>query len=214
MNMFPITLRICFATIAGISYYLLESPQASGQSLFERRSVNQVDQYRNYAARHRGDLLSIMINESTDVENRDERSLDKTGQSSINGALDYGLGGNLGTAIGDGNLGKSSSSSRNFSGDTEFRSARQFSDKFTVTIVDVMPNGNLVVRGERAIAVQGDERRLRLSGIIRQYDVLPNNTVPSHLVADLKIELEAKGAEQSYNKQGWFSRRVNRVWPF
>jgi flagellar L-ring protein precursor FlgH len=214
MNTVSLGLRICFAATAGLSFILFDSSAAPGQSLFERRSVNQIDQYRNYAARHRGDLLAITINESTDVENRDERSLDKTGQSSINGALDYGLGGNLGSAIGDGNLGKTSSSSRNFSGDTEFRSARQFSDRFTVTIVDVMPNGNLVVRGERAIAVQGDERRLRLSGIIRQYDVLPNNTVPSHLVADLKIELEAKGAEQAYNKQGWFSRRVNRFWPF
>ncbi|QDT10253.1 flagellar basal body L-ring protein FlgH [Planctomycetes bacterium K23_9] len=187
---------------------------ADAQSLFERRSVNQIDQYRSYAARHRGDLLSVMINESTDVENRDERSLDKSGNSSIAAGLDYGLGGDLGSATGNGNLGKTSSSSRAFSGDTEFRSERQFSDKFTVTIVDVLPNGNLVIKGERAISVQGDERQLRLSGIVRQYDVLPNNTVPSHLVANLKIELDAKGAEQSYNKQGWFSRRVNKVWPF
>ena len=56
--------------------------EARAQSLFERRSTNQIDQYRNYAARHQGDLLFVLINESTDVENRDERSLDKQGSSS------------------------------------------------------------------------------------------------------------------------------------
>jgi len=206
--------QILIASVLLVGLGIAPIRQANGQSLFERRSVNQIDQYRDYAARNRGDLLSIMINENTDVENRDERSLDKTGNSSVAAGLNYALGGDLGTAASDGTLGKTSSSSRAFSGDTEFRSARQFNDRFTVTIVDVLPNGNLVVKGERVITVQGDARQLRLSGIVRQYDVLPNNSVPSNLVADLKIELEAKGSEQAYSKQGWFSRRINRVWPF
>ncbi|MGB7346364.1 MAG: flagellar basal body L-ring protein FlgH [Pirellulaceae bacterium] len=204
---------ICVLIVATLATQGM-TKSASAQSLFERRSVNQVDQYRNYAARSRGDLLSILINESTDVENRDETSLDKSGSSTANAGVDYGLGSDLGNATGNGDFGKTSSSSRAFSGDSEFRSARQFSDKFTVTIVDVLPNGNLVVQGERAISVQGDERHLRLSGIVRQFDVLPNNSVPSYMVANLKIELDAQGAEQSFTKQGWFSRRVNRLWPF
>ena len=214
MRAIPKFRRIICLVMLLVSATFFCSTRVYAQSLFERRSANQVDQYRNYAARNRGDLLTILINESTDVENRDERSLDKTGNSSVSGSLDYGFGGSLGSAIGDGNLGKNASSARNFSGDTEFRSERQFTDRFTVSIVDVLPNGNMVVQGERAISVQGDERRLRLSGVVRQYDVLPNNLVPSHLVANLKIELDAKGAEQAYSKQGWFSRRVNRFWPF
>ena len=192
----------------------LTTETLQAQSLFERRSNNQVDQYRNYAARHRGDLLTILINEATDVENRDERSLDKTANSSFTGSLDYGIGGGLGTAVGDASTGNTSSSARGFSGDTEFRSARQFTDKFTVTIVDVLPNGNMVVSGSRQISVQGDVRRLLLTGVVRQYDVLPGNSVPSHLVANLKLTLGAQGSEQSFSKQGWFSKKVNRYWPF
>ncbi|TWU02376.1 flagellar basal body L-ring protein FlgH [Stieleria varia] len=187
---------------------------ARAQSLFERRSSNQVDQYRNYAAHNRGDLLSILINESTDVANRDERSMDKSGSSSVSGSLDYGFGGSLGSTAGDGSLGKSSASAREFSGDAEFRSARQFSDRFTVTVMDVLPNGNLVISGQRRIAVQGDVRELQLSGIVRQYDILPNNAVPSHLVANLRIELTPQGPEQAYTGQGWFSKKVNKFWPF
>ncbi len=197
-----------------LTLFLLFSESVSAQSLFERRSVNQIDQYRDYAARHRGDLLFIVINESTDVENRDERSLDKEGNSSFSGQFDYGIGGALGGSAGDASLGSSADSQRRFRGDTEFRSERQFSDKFTVTVVDVLPNGNLVVSGKRLISVQGDVRELQLSGIVRQYDVLPNNVVPSHLVANLKIQLDAQGAEQAFSNQGWLSRKFNRFWPF
>jgi flagellar L-ring protein precursor FlgH len=192
----------------------LGSESLSAQSLFERRSVNQIDQYRDYAARQRGDLLFILINESTDVENRDERSLDKEGNASFSGQFDYGIGGALGGSTGDASLGSSSDSQRRFRGDTEFRSERQFSDKFTVTVVDVLPNGNLVISGKRRISVQGDVRELQLSGIVRQYDILPNNFVPSHLVANLKIQLDAQGAEQAFSNQGWLSRKFNRFWPF
>ena len=207
MIRFTILLSLCFCG------WFAQTCHA--QSLFERRSRNQIEQYRDYAARERGDLLFIMINESTDVENRDERSLDKTGQSSYNGAFNYGFGGDLGSSSGDTSLGHSTQSGRGFSGDSEFRSERRFLDSFTVTVMDVLPNGNLVVSGTRRINVQNDTRELRLSGIVRQYDILPNNSVSSALVADLKIELQAQGAEQAFTNQGWFSKNiVNRFWPF
>lgn len=187
---------------------------AQAQSLFERRSRNQIEQYRAYAARERGDLLTILINESTDVENRDERRLDKSSSASASADFDYGIGGGLGNSVGNLSYGQASSSARDFSGDTEFRSERQFMDRFSVIVDDVLPNGNLLVSGTRLISVQGDLRQLRLTGIVRQYDVLPNNVVPSSLVANLKIELDAEGAEQAFSRQGWFSRGMNRLWPF
>lgn len=203
-----------FVTMSIVATVLCTADQASAQSLFERRSVNQVGQYRDYAARQRGDLLAVLINESTDVENRDERSLDKSGNSSNSAGFDYGLGGALGGTAGDTSFSHSTQSARAFSGDTEYRSERAFSDRFTVTVMDVLPNGNLVVAGTRRIAVQGDVRELKLTGIVRQYDILPNNTVPSFMVANLKLDLDAKGAEQAFNNQGWFSRRMNKWWPF
>ena len=186
----------------------------SAQSLFERRSANQIDQYRDYAARNVGDLVTVLINESTDVENIDARSMDKTGQAAYNGTLDYGFGGDLGTRIGNGTIGGAKTSSRGFTGDTQYRSERQFTAQFTATVTDVLPNGNLVLAGHRRIAIQGDTRELMLSGIVRQYDILPNNTVPSHLVGSLHLELKPKGQEQAFTRQGWLARKVNKYWPF
>ncbi|MCR9296400.1 MAG: flagellar basal body L-ring protein FlgH [bacterium] len=198
----------------GLAIGNLANQPLLAQSLFERRSQNQVDQYRGYVARNRGDVLTVLINESTDVENRDERRLDKSSSATANAQFNYGLGGDLGKSAASLTYGQLASSARDFSGDTEFRSERQFSDRFAVTVDDVLPNGNLVVSGKRLISVQGDLRELRLNGIVRQYDVLPNNVVPSSLVADLRIQLDAKGAEQAFSNQGWFSKRVNRWWPF
>lgn len=187
---------------------------SDAQSLFDRRSPFQIDQYQNFAARRVGDLLTVVISESTDVENRDERSMDKTGQSSMTGDVTYGLGGGLGGAAGTATADSSTSSQRGFTGDSEFRSARQFLDRFTVTVVDVYPNGNLLIAGKRKIHVQGDSRTLQLSGVVRQVDLLPDNAVPSRLIANLNIELEGKGPEQKFNKQGTIGRRLNRFWPF
>ncbi|MEC8557463.1 MAG: flagellar basal body L-ring protein FlgH [Planctomycetota bacterium] len=190
------------------------SSSAMGQSLFDRRSPNRVDRFRNYAARHRGDLLTVIINESTDVENRDERSMDKAGNSSNNAGFNVGASGDIGAIAGDALFGHATDSARSFSGDSEFRSQRALIDRFSVQIQDVLPNGNMVIAGYRTISIQGDQRKLRLSGVVRQFDVLPNNMVPSHLIANMKVELEAKGPEQAYGKQGWFSRKINKLWPF
>ncbi|MFK7737089.1 MAG: flagellar basal body L-ring protein FlgH [Pirellulaceae bacterium] len=199
---------VLLATLAGVA------TPAFGQTLFERRSMNQIDQYRTFAARHRGDLLSVLVTENTAIENRDERLMQKQGSSTYAGGLDYGLDGGLGSTEGAGTLGHTTSSARTFDGDSEFRSQRRFTDQFTVAVVDVLPNGNLLIAGERQVIIQGDKRQLKLSGIVRQYDVLPNNMVPSHLIANLKMDLVADGPEQAYGKQGWFSRRMNKWWPF
>ncbi len=201
---------VCLATMMASSV----RQNVTAQSLFMRRSNNQIDQYRDYAARNRGDTLSVLIAESTDVENRDERTLDKSGQSSSSQGFDYGIGGTLGAGAGDANMGHNNANQRGFTGDAEFRSERAITDRFSVTVLDVLPNGNLIISGTRLISVQNDVRQLKLTGIVRQYDVLPNNTVPSYLVANLEMTLDAKGTEQAFTNQGWLSRRINRFWPF
>ena len=197
-----------------IAVVVLSVNVTHAQSLFDRRDQRLVDPYSNIVAHQKGDLLQIVINENTDVENRDERTLDKRGSSSFDGALNYAGSGGFGTGAGDLTLGQSTDSTRAFSGDSEFRSERQFNDRFTVAVIDVQPNGNLIVAGQRFISLEGDTRLLKLSGIVREVDVLNGNMVSSRAVANLRIKLEPRGAEQAFTRQGWFSRRMNRIWPF
>ena len=203
--------RLLLATICML---LISDATAQAQSLFERCRTKNLNPYLNVVARGRGDLLVILINENTDVENIDERSLDRTGNSTLNGTLNYGLTGNLGTQLGTSSLGQTGNASRNFTGDSEFRSERQFQDRFSVTVIDVMPNGNLLVEGRRRVTLQGDTRTLQLTGVIRNVDIQPNNVINSQLVSNLEINLLSKGPEDEFGKQGWLGRRLNRFLPF
>ena len=187
---------------------------ANAQTLFESRHPKQFDQYSDIAARKVGDLLIVLINENTDVENKDARQFDKSGNASLNATLDYGFSGDLGGGAGGGSFGQTSNSRRGFTGDSQFTIERQFQDRFTVSVVDVLPNGNLLISGKRQVVVQGDARVLKLSGIVRAVDVLPGNMVSSQLISNLSIQFEAEGPEQSFTKQGWLGRSMNRIWPF
>lgn len=207
--------KIVFCLLLPATIVVVGSQQSvEAQGLFARRSSMMYDQHRAITATRKGDLLTVMINEATDVENIDLRSMDKAGNAVATADLNYGLGAGLGGAQGTATVNQNSTSLRNFSGDSEFRSERQFNDRFAVVVIDVLPNGNLVVAGKRNIAVQGDSRKLTLTGVVRPFDLLPGNAVPSHLVANLNIELEGQGPEQKFVNQGWFSKRMNRIWPF
>lgn len=196
---------------------LLLSVNASdlvAQSLFERCNRCQINPFSSVVARSRGDLLVVLINENTDVANIDERTLERTGTSAFNTAVNYNLTGGLGTGIGTGNVGQSGNTSRAFNGDSEFRSARQLQDRFTVVVVDVLPNGNLLIEGKRKVFLQGDARTLQLTGTVRAVDVLLNNSISSQLVGNLSIRLLADGPEEQFSKQSWLGKRLNKWLPF
>jgi flagellar L-ring protein precursor FlgH len=197
-----------------VAAVLFSANNAFAQSLFDRRDPRLVDPYSNIVAHRKGDLLQIVISENTDVDNRDQRSMDKAGSSSVDASLSYGLGGDLGSGSGDGSFGEATSSTRKFNGDTEFRSERQFTDRFMVTVIDVMPNGNLIVAGKRFVSLHDDTRLLQLTGVVREVDVINGNRVSSQSIANLEIKLVATGAEQAFGRQGWFSRKMNHLWPF
>ena len=202
-------------TLALISALLLSvAAQAPAQSLFERCDSCQINPFSSVTARSRGDLLVVLINENTDVENIDERTLERTGSSAFNTAVNYNLTGGLGAGIGSGNVGQTGNSSRAFNGDSEFRSERQIQDRFTVVVVDVLPNGNMLIEGKRKVFLQGDSRTLQLTGTVRAVDVLPNNSVSSQLIGNLDIRLLANGSEEEFSKQSWLGKQLNRWLPF
>jgi len=105
-------------------------------------------------------------------------------------------------------------SERDFSGNSAFASERQFSDRITVAVMDVLPNGNLVIGGRRRVAVEGDNRILVISGLVRLVDVRPDNTIQSRYIDQLDISYEGKGVESRFVNQGWLGRVTNRIWPF
>ena len=190
---------------------------AQTPSLWQRRDPRMTSLIADVKAKRTGDLLFITIQERSDVDNTDQRLLQKLNNTSSSGDGNYALGGGIGTAAGNLSFSQDSAANRQFNGNTEFRSERGFTDRFTVHVVDTLPNGNLLISGSRDLTLEGDNRRLILTGIVRAADVTAANSVSSGLVSDLKIRYEShgtEGSEQAFVNQGWLGKKVNRLWPY
>ncbi|MCG8122437.1 MAG: flagellar basal body L-ring protein FlgH, partial [Candidatus Thiodiazotropha taylori] len=85
------------------------------------------------------------------------------------------------------------------------------SGSITVSVIEVLPNRNLYVRGEKRIGINQGTEYVRLSGIVRPSDISPTNTVASTRIADPTITYVGEGALADANSMGWLSRFFNSV---
>jgi flagellar L-ring protein precursor FlgH len=78
-----------------------------------------------------------------------------------------------------------------------------------VQVARVLPNGNLIVQGEKWLALNKGEEFIQLRGIVRPEDISANNTIVSTLVADARISYGGTGMIDRANSPGWFSKFFN-----
>jgi flagellar L-ring protein precursor FlgH len=203
--------RFLIPVLVATTFFIRPS---GGEDLWKQRKSERVFLFSDTLARDVGDLLTLVISEDTDVDQRDNRALSKS--AGKNGSFDItgAAGGDLGSGAGNANLDAAGSVGRNFDGSSSFSSARQFSDRVTLTVMDVLPNGNLVVSGRRMINVDRDQRELIVSGVVRPSDVNPDNTVHSRYVSELRVNYVGEGTDAKFTKPGWLSRITNRFSPF
>jgi flagellar L-ring protein precursor FlgH len=83
-----------------------------------------------------------------------------------------------------------------------------------VTVVDVMTNGNLVVRGEKQLALTEGSEIIQVAGVIRPDDVAPNNTVQSKRLANAQITYRGTGDMAATARAGWGTSGLLKLWPF
>ena len=187
---------------------------AHAEALWKRHQPEHGLLFYDTQARRVGDLLTVVVREDSNVRNQDNRGLGK--KTSAKGLFKFGAksDGGFATQSSEGEMDSELQSNRSFDGKSSFRSQRAFDDRVTVTVIDVLPNGNLVFRGCRQIHIEGDQRTLVVTGIVRPFDVSADNTVNSRLVSDLHMNYEGHGGEEGFIRQGWLGRTANKVWPF
>jgi flagellar L-ring protein precursor FlgH len=83
-----------------------------------------------------------------------------------------------------------------------------------VSVVEVMPNGNLVLRGEKQLALTEGSEIIQVAGIIRPDDVSPSNTVQSKRLANAQIAYRGSGDLANATKAGWGTSTLLKIWPF
>lgn len=187
---------------------------AWGDSLWQRRSRERAYLFYDSPLYEVGDQLTVLIRESTDVDNRESRSMSKRARASENFDFAGTSSGGLAEQDAAASLSLDNEANREFDGDASFRAEQEFTDQIRVTVRELLPNGNLVVSGDRRISIDGSQRRLLVSGIVRRQDIAADGTVDSQLLAQSQIRYIGKGENQAFMRQGWIGRAFNRIWPF
>lgn len=185
-----------------------------GDSLWQKRNPQRAYLCQDSRARNVGDLVTIVVTESSEVDNSEDKSMSKSSGNSISTDFEASSGGGLATQASNAALDLSNSAGRNFSGKASYKDSRGFTDQITVSVVDVLPNGNLLLAGRRTLSIAGEQRNLIISGMVRAIDLGPDNKVNSRYVADLRTVYEGDGPSRQFVRQGWFSKAANKVWPF
>jgi flagellar L-ring protein precursor FlgH len=167
--------------------------------------------FEDRRARAVGDILQVVLKEST-AANRsigNQASRDSTVELTV----EPGAAGTspLGNALRGANLNAGAKIDFQGAGASSARNA--FTGVMMVMVTQVLSNGNLVVSGEKQIAIGAEEEVIRFSGIINPSD-LTNNSVLSTQVADARLEYRGRGIGDDATRPGWLARGLMKAWPF
>lgn len=201
------------AVAAGVA-----APIGRADSIWDRRDPRYAYLFQDNRARAIGDVITVAITQTTVADDLDSRSLSKNTNATAAAqfgsyTLGYPPGGASGTGGGIAPL-FTATSNRTFNGNGTFTSNQVFTDTMGAVVVDLLPNGNLVIEGYRTMVVSGEERVLRMTGLVRPADIAYPNIVSSNAVANLRLSYLGRGPQTRFTSQNFLSRLFNRLWPF
>lgn len=176
----------------------------------------------NDARAHRvGDIITIALSESMSAKKKDEAKYDKsnsqdygittpfsvtTPNNIVGSAVNALTSPVQGLSIGYGSEGS-------FSGKSDVKQNSSLTGSIAVTVVEVIPNGNLVIRGEKWITIHDGDEVVQFAGIIRPEDIQPDNTIASEKVADVRLVYKDVGMTGDTARAGIGSQWLTKYWP-
>jgi len=168
--------------------------------------------FEDKKARNVGDLITVVLQETTSASKSASTSTAKSSELDLPAPTIFGRGVTRnGTPI----MENSFSTSRDFSGEGDSSQSNTLYGTITVTVSEVLPNGNLAIRGEKLMTLNQGVEHIRLSGIVRAQDITPDNTVKSAQIANAKIIYGGEGVIAESNTKGWLHRFFDsNWWPF
>ena len=208
-NSLPQKVQVDFAqptTAPAITAPVAAARPATG-SLFQTASYRP--SFEDRRARLVGDTVTIQIVENVSASQKSSSTANRT--SSMNAGVAAFPLLNVGTL---GKLSVGTSSGNDFSGKGGTESANTFSGSITATVVEVLPNGHLVVTGEKQIGVNQNVDVLRFSGTVDPRAIQPGSIVSSTQVANARIESRGRGAQAEAQTVGLLARFFMALLPF
>jgi flagellar L-ring protein precursor FlgH len=104
--------------------------------------------------------------------------------------------------------------SNNFDGNAQTNRSGELTASITARIIEILPSGNFVIEGRREVQVNHETEFILISGIIRPEDISRDNIVLSTFISDARIVYSGRGVVDDLQYPGWFTRLLNKAWPF
>ena len=183
-----------------------ETAAASG-SIYQAGTSRTL--FEDRRARYVGDTMTILITETTSASTKSNTSASRATSISASVPTISGLPGKSLQGID-----LSASSANSLAGKGDAAANNVFTGSITVTVIEVLPNGNLQVSGEKQVSIGAGTEYIRLSGIVNPYFISTANTISSTNVADARIEYKESGVISEAQVMGWMARFFMSVLPF
>ncbi|GHB62222.1 flagellar L-ring protein [Psychrosphaera saromensis] len=168
--------------------------------------------YSDTKARRVGDIITVLLMENTQASKTAKTETSKETDASLSPLV--GLNG-LAPTIGGNTLQLGIESDGSFKGDAKSNQSNSLDGEITVHVLRVLPNGNLIIRGEKWLTLNTGQEFIRLTGIVRSEDIASDNTVESTRVANARISYSGKGSLAETQETGWLSGFfMSSMWPF
>lgn len=167
-----------------------------------------------------GDILQVNISETLKNDTKNSRALTKNNSSSLGGGVFVPGASTAGTTAKLARInnilgvGFSTTSSNSFNGSATSKFDEKFSTVISVVITEIYQNGNYFIKGNKKLLINNQEQKIGISGVIRPYDISPENTVLSSQIANLKILYDKEGEEVDSLEKSWGTKLLELIWPF
>jgi flagellar L-ring protein precursor FlgH len=197
-------------------FYAPILPEIPQQKVAEDGSIFQSDMANNLfsdvKARRVGDIITVNLLENTRATKSAGTSSSKETDIEVNPII--GLGGNS-LNIGSEAIQLGMGTTNEFEGDASANQSNTLVGNISVTVVQVLSNQNLLVRGEKWLTLNNGDEYIRLTGVVRPADVSPTNEIESTKIANARIQYSGTGSFASAQEKGWLSGFFSsEYWPF
>lgn len=182
---------------------LVQAAPATDGAIYNANSYRPM--FEDRRARHIGDLLTVNISERTSAGKSGASTGSKSGSASfaVPGPLQARIGANVGLE------------GANKFADADTQSAsNNFTGTIGVTVTEVLPNGNLIVAGEKQVAMNKGIEYIRFSGMVAPDTIQPGNVVASTVIADARVEYRTNSRVDKAEMSNMFSRFFQSMLPF
>ena len=180
---------------------------ATGGIYSNRQSDAWFGRGRNYQV---GDIITVLLNESTQAARTQNTDVSRESKNSLPSGLNAKIGG-LSPFLNGIDVNANNNSSK---GAGKADQQASLSGSVAVTVVEILANGNLMVRGEKKLGLSEGTEVIQVSGVIRPEDVGPNSTVQSRRLANAQIAYRGSGDLANATRAGWGTSLMHKFWPF